>query len=173
MTENSYRCWEIFLLALQVMLLIINAMFLWRYVISTRGIEKASVQQAEVSADQLEGSSRPVLVLSGDALKLALANIGNGPALNVQWWVWPEEQGWPNSLEAPAGRIGFIEVGKSGELPHAPAFLTNPPRKVICRYESVGGITYRSEGTIKRDSMVGVWYDQKFSREEIQTETGE
>ena len=165
MTENTYRCWEIFLLVVQCIFLAINAILLWRYVISTRGIEGASAQQAKISADQLESSSRPVLVLSGDALKLALKNIGNGPALNIEWWVWPEGPDWPGSLEAPSGRMGFINVDKSGELPHAPAFLTNPPRKVICRYESVGGIVYRSEGSIKRDSMVGVWYDQKFYRE--------
>jgi hypothetical protein len=165
MIENTYRCWEIFLLVVQCILLAINAILLWRYVISTRGIEEASTQQAKISADQLESSSRPVLALSGDALKLALENIGNGPALNIEWWVWPQGQDWPGSLEAPSGRMGFIDVDKSGELPHAPAFLTNPPRKVICRYESVGGIVYRSEGSIKRDSMVGVWYDQKFYRE--------
>lgn len=165
MPENSYRFWEICLLILQAVLLIVNIILLWCYVKSTRGIEKAAAQQAKTSADQVEGSSRPVLVVAGDALHLALANIGNGPALNIQWWVWPEQQGWPGSLEAPAGRIGFIEADKSRELPHAPDFLINPPRTILCRYQSVGGIMYRSEGSIKRDSMVGVWYDHKFSRE--------
>jgi len=62
MAENTYRCWEIFLLVVQCILLTINAILLWRYVISTRGIEEASAQQAKISAEQLESSSRPVLV---------------------------------------------------------------------------------------------------------------
>jgi hypothetical protein len=104
MIENTYRCWEIFLLVVQCILLAINAILLWRYVISTRGIEEASTQQAKISADQLESSSRPVLALSGDALKLALENIGNGPALNIEWWVWPQGQDWqgPSKLHRAA-----------------------------------------------------------------------
>ena len=114
MNEQSFRLWDVILLAL-------NAILLWLYVMSTRKIERAaneqaktsarqadiSAQQAKLAAEQVEGASRPVLALGGDALHLAWINIGNGPALNIQWWVWPEEQEGPVSLEAPAGRIGF------------------------------------------------------------------
>jgi hypothetical protein len=83
MIENTYRCWEIFLLVVQCILLASNAILLWRYVISTRGIEEASTQQAKISADQLESSSRPVLALSGDALKLALEILVMGRLLTL------------------------------------------------------------------------------------------
>lgn len=172
MAEQSFRLWEVCLLAL-------NAILLWLYVMSTRKIERAaneqaktavrqadiSARQARLAAEQVEGASRPVLALGGDALHLAWVNIGNGPALNIQWWVWPEEQEGPGSLEAPAGRIGFIEARQSTAVPYAPAFLINPRRKMICRYKSVGGATYRSEGSLNSDTMVGTWYEHKFSPE--------
>jgi hypothetical protein len=87
MSEQAFRFWQIGLLAL-------NALLLWRYVVSTRQIEKAAIQQAKTSArqadisaqqakfaaDQLEGASRPVLVMrNATSLNLELANVGNGP----------------------------------------------------------------------------------------------
>lgn len=176
MRPEHFQIAEMIFALMQLALLAINAWLLWKYVLSTQQIEHAateqakmaarqaeiSAQQAEFAADQVEGASRPVLALhNATALNLELANVGTGPALNIQWWIWPEDQEGPGSLEAPAGRLGFIAAGTSRELPYSPMVLRNPPRKILCRYESVGGVIYRSEGFLKSDSMKGVWYELK------------
>lgn len=173
MSEDVFR-WA------QSILLGVNAVLVWVYIHSTRAIQKSaaeqartaarqvevSAQQAKLAEDQVEGASRPVITLHNvNSLNLLLQNIGNGPALNIKWWVWPSDDEIPGSLEAPDGRVGFIEAGKAWETSYTPAVLTNPPRKIICFYESVGGATYRTDFWIRRDSMAGVWNEHKFSRQ--------
>jgi hypothetical protein len=176
MTAGTAQVLEIAFGALQIVLLTVNAWLLWKYVKSTAHIEQEAVeqskiatrqadisqQQAKFAADQLEGSSRPVLVMrNATALNLELANVGNGPALNIQWWIWPEE-GAPGSFEAPTGRIGFIAVGTSEALPEGPMALQHPTRKIWCRYSSVGGSIYISECLLKRNVTNKVWYEVQF-----------
>jgi hypothetical protein len=170
MSEQAFRFWQVGLLAL-------NALLLWRYVISTRRIEKAALEQsktaarqadiaarqARLGADQLEGASRPVLVMrNATALNLELANVGNGPALNIQWWLCSEDSDGPGSLQAPHGRLGFIAAGAAEALPEGPLALQHPSRKIWCRYSSVSGSVYRSECFLKSDTMIKVWYEVKF-----------
>ena len=177
MTTEMAHCLEVIFAGLQVLLLVVNAILLWRYVKSTAHIESAAVeqaktaarqadiaaQQARLGADQLEGASRPVLVMrNATALNLELANVGNGPALNIQWWLWPEESDGPGSLQAPHGRLGFIAAGAAEALPEGPLALQHPSRKIWCRYSSVSGSMYRSECFLKSDTMIKVWYEVKF-----------
>jgi hypothetical protein len=54
MIENTYRCWEIFLLVVQCILLASNAILLWRYVISTRGIEEALLNKPRYQPTSLK-----------------------------------------------------------------------------------------------------------------------
>jgi hypothetical protein len=167
---------EVVLGSLQIGLLVINALLLWKYVKSTAHIEQVAVEQAKIAtrqadisqqqarfaADQLEGSFRPVLVMrNATALNLELANVGNGPALNIQWWLWPEE-GAPGSFESPSGRLGFIAVGTSEALPEGPMALQHPTRKIWCRYSSISGTIYISECFLKRNDTNKVWYEVKF-----------
>jgi hypothetical protein len=177
MTEDSFRILELVFAGLQVILLALNAWLLWKYVRSTANIESAAVEQARIAvrqadiaaqqarlgADQLEGASRPVLVMrNATALNLELANVGNGPALNIQWWLWPEDSDGPGSLQAPHGRLGFIAAGAAEALPEGPLALQHPSRKIWCRYSSVSGSMYRSECFLKSDTMIKVWYEVKF-----------
>lgn len=177
MTEDSFRILQLVFAGGQIILLAVNAWLLWKYVKSTAHIESAAVeqakiaahqadisaQQAKLAADQLEGASRPVLVMrNATALNLELANVGNGPALNIQWWLWPQDSDGPGSLEAPSGRLGFIAPGASEALPEGPMSLRNSSRKILCRYSSVSGSMYRSECFLKSNTMNKVWYEAKF-----------
>jgi|SRR5882724_2876994 len=163
MSEQAFRFWQVGLLA-------VNALLVWAYVISTRSIQKAAIRQAEISeqqavlsAAQIEGLSRPILVVRDTETDLHLVNIGTGPALGIKWWYWPEDNPSPGSKEAPSGRISFLEVRQSYSIHEHPDFLLNPRRKIICMYESVGRVSYISECFQKRDTMVGKWYDHKFA----------
>jgi len=177
MTTDTAHHLEVVFAGLQVLLLVVNAVLLWKYVKSTAHIESAAIEQAKIAArqadiaarqarlgaDQLEGASRPVLVMrNATALNLELANVGNGPALNIQWWLWPEDSDGPGSLQAPHGRLGFIAAGAAEALPEGPLALQHPSRKVWCRYSSVSGSMYRSECFLKSDIMIKVWYEVKF-----------
>ncbi|HEU5415376.1 MAG TPA: hypothetical protein VFW31_16535 [Candidatus Angelobacter sp.] len=121
-----------------------------------------AASQTILSAEQLEGASRPILVLQEVTGDLTLANIGTGPALSIKWWLWPEEDDRPGSLEAPAGRVSFIEPRQRCKIGLPAYAVANPRRKIVCFYEGVSGKLYRSDSFQKQDTMVGRWYEHKF-----------
>lgn len=163
----------------QLFLLVVNAGLIWKYVASTEQIKSAAIsqakslseqtqsarEQAKAAADQVEGASRPVLVLGFRENELAVFNWGNGPALNVKYWLWPvdsEKLPWPG---APHHRETFIEKNNHRGLPYPPSRLLSHASRVIARYESASGRHYRSEGFYRKDST-GEWYENRLKEEE-------
>jgi len=161
--------WSITIQIGQLILLVVNALLVWRYVSSTEKIKDAAVQQANSAseqarhaADQVEGVSRPVIVIDGNSSIMALLNIGNGPALNLKWWVWSTDVAnlpWPG---APTGRLPYLESRQKRELVTSNDILG---QKLLVRYESASGRRYRSEGLLHRDTMVGEWFEHSVFEE--------
>lgn len=154
------------LLWAQLAVLAITALLVWKYVRSTEEIMKAAVRQAELTGDQVEAMSRPVLVPRGGG---HLANFGNGPALRVEWWVRPESEAFaapPDLL--PDGEIGLIEPGGRCGMMGLPDFdrLKGNNRKIVCRYRSISGRAYLSQGIPRDDPTTGVWWFQSETIEE-------
>ncbi len=152
--------------------LIISGVALWylrKYVQSTEGIEEAAAEQTRISHElvkaaneQSEGLSRPAVVaakLRADAdpslstrskrrYMLTLKNIGNGPALSVQWGIQEQSSEAPDSNSFLSGELPYIEpsqredVEEYRELPADR--LTNVKCFVECDYQGLSGDRYRS-----------------------------
>jgi len=143
--------------------------YLRKYVQSTEGIEKASAEQTRISHElvkaaneQSEGLSRPAVAaakLSADVdpslskagryrYTLTLENIGNGPALSVQWGIQEQLGEAPELDPFLSGELPFInphqreEVREYRELPADR--LTNVKCLVECDYQGLSGTKYRS-----------------------------
>jgi hypothetical protein len=151
----------------QALLLFASAILVLLYVRSTIQIERAAVRQSQIAAAQLEALARPVLVLEGDANTLALVNTGNGPALEVAWWWWPEANENPPWPDAPVDRATYIAQQQNQLLRwRTPAELTQGREVVFCRYRSISGTGYISIGRrLGSEGTGGYWYTTEIRKQ--------
>ncbi|HXE90475.1 MAG TPA: hypothetical protein VNK82_05865 [Terriglobales bacterium] len=122
----------------QLLLLAASVHYAKRYVESTERIKEAAIQQSKVSADQVESMSRPVLVMKAEGTTVQLVNVGTGPALNVEWWPWPEQHPEGRALparNAPSGRHPYIESHTARETGVNQATLMAQKAKIIVWYK--------------------------------------
>ncbi len=128
----------------QVLVLIVTALFVWRYLKETEKLRLAA--QAQV-----EATFRPAVVaLSGGSLESnpKLENIGNGPAMNLEWFLVDGEL---------KGKLPIMRMHKPEELPFggvrplynaASAMGRNQTTATIeCSYRSLSGHRYTSTCT--------------------------
>jgi hypothetical protein len=155
MSASEYLAWA------QLVVLVVTAWLVWRYVRSTEKIEEAA-------ADQVEAMSRPVLVPRIVGTEFHLTNVGSGPALRIEWWQRPQEEAFAAPKElVPDAQIGLIETKGESVMVGAPDFrsLAGNNRKIICRYRSISGRVYLSQGVPRTDPISGQWLDAETKEE--------
>lgn len=157
----------------------VTLLFLIRYVRATKQIAKAAVEQAEagrklvtVANDQLEGLSKPVVVVdgietgSGNFFLIPLRNIGTGSALVISGSV-TEKTGLGSGRKLQfASSIPFLEQGGDRKVARVyPIPLGFAAGTVECTYFSTSGAHYLSTSTFEAGSLVGfaaqVYSDKK------------
>ena len=133
--------------AIQLASLTISALtlaYLIKYVRATDIIAQQSVQQ-------VEATFRPAIVAFADPRGglddvPKLVNIGNGPAMEIEWFL--------SSLQHIKGTIPYLETARP-EPCHLQAFsnmkpLFQPSERlpaIICKYKSISGVEYSSTST--------------------------
>ncbi len=138
----------------QVVVLIVTARFVWRYLQETERLRKTAQEQVEASQrqvtaayEQLEGQIRPAIVVRHGAVLgrgLRLFNVGEGPALHIR--LSPTERGSARQLGLDLMcEVGFIEVDASfdtGILAKGGGITALNGRSLQCEYTSLSGRTY-------------------------------
>lgn len=118
-------------------ILLATGILIWRYVAATSRLVKTS-------QDQVEGLSRPALVIQeagGDQLRLV--NIGSGPAVGIEWRFKdrPTAAVFSESHE-PAGALSYLEQRQTQDMPFKEVVIVN--REMHCLYRSISGQRYVS-----------------------------
>lgn len=123
----------------QVVVLIITARLVWRYLHETERLREAA-------QEQLEGQIRPAIVVrhgSGDG-DLELVNVGKGPALHIRLSTTERGSAGKPGLD-PMADPWFVASGDSYQTPiraqGAGIFALNG-RSLQCEYTSLSGQTY-------------------------------
>lgn len=138
----------------QVVVLIVTACFVWRYLKETERLRIAALQQVAAADKQLEAQIRPALVVRvrGAPESLLLVNVGKGPAFDVilsQADRGREASRQWSALHAYDVDIGFVAAG--GEMPtgirtRAQAGVGGEVlaagNSLQCEYTSLSGLTY-------------------------------
>ncbi len=131
-------------IAIQLVSLAISAAtlyFLVKYVQATNVIARQSVQQ-------VEATFRPALVAVAGASTAdwpRLVNIGNGPAMEIEWHL--------STMQALSGTITYLEVDRGPYFLHQfsgmkPLYQPTPTLPaIICNYKSISGARYCSTST--------------------------
>jgi hypothetical protein len=149
--------------ALQAALLVVSAFFVAWYLYETRKMRKAAEdqvtrsqelivaaqRQVDASLKQVEGAFRPAVVAMTVNLSSSprLVNIGNGPAVDIEWSI-------PNS--PLHGRVSYLEPHTSEDLPfdgEKPLYEASAetPAIIECTYRSISDWSYRSTNTFDID----------------------
>jgi hypothetical protein len=125
---------------LTLLLLAVNAVFVWLYLQETKKIRIAN-------EDQLEGQIRPAIVVHNDPAGrgLELVNLGAGPALHLKLCKTERGSGPKSDLDRLPDEIGFLEVGGTaltGTRTQGGGIVALNGRSLQCEYTSLSGRTY-------------------------------
>ncbi len=142
---------------------IVTLIFLVRYVRATKGIENAANEQTngtqnlvKAANEQSEGLSKPAVAATqiqraqAEAFILHVKNIGNGPALAVQWKLEVN----PDAADQPIceGHVAYMEAGQPREIwarvQRAPKELMG--YRVRCTYRSLADSRYVATSILDR-----------------------
>jgi hypothetical protein len=145
----------------QVVVLIVTARFVWRYLNETQMMRKAAENQVEKSQSlvalglrQLEGQIKPALVARVDSGSFAvtLVNVGSGPALHLMLSAVakgsvPQWDGRAAALATdPRGYLEARQERLSGVRTRPVQGLDGVPilgeRGLLCEYSSLSGQVY-------------------------------
>lgn len=140
---------------MQVGLLALNAGLIAWYLHETRRTRFAAERQVEVGLQQLEAQTKPALIarLPENSQLVELVNIGNGPALHLEFMSVPRGSIDRQNLTGLGfDRIAFLEPKQTRVLhvrtrePEVPAtaWLDSSSRSLRCEYRSLSGRTYFS-----------------------------
>jgi len=137
----------------QVVVLVVTARFVWRYLQETERLRVAAQQQVAAAGNQLEAQIRPALVVHSRPAPYALelVNVGRGPALDLI--LSPAKRGSAGSFETSDVEafdidIAFLEVGgrnTTGVRTQPVAGHSGPVlagKSLQCQYKSLSGRTY-------------------------------
>ena len=140
---SNYAYW-IFVDWLTLLVLPVNAHFIWLYLKETNKIRIANEAQ-------LEAQIRPAIVLRvGPLQELELINLGRGPALQVRLSAIERGSTGKRDLDSLADDIELIEAGakqvatslqNTGTLPVDPSTCILKGRSLKCQYSSLSGHT--------------------------------
>lgn len=180
--------WAVIVAAASLITSSVSAFLAWKYtresVASNKEMARAASEQArlameglkhsdrlfQASIDQTESTIRPVLVLRSEGDRLQLLNLGVGTAFKIETWLWPvDSEGlpWP---DAPHARRNFVEPKQSTLLEHfgEPRELLVNRTRVVSRYRSLSGRSYRTEGFAIDEKDTGrIRFENRFFIEEI------
>jgi hypothetical protein len=130
---------------LTLLVLSLNARFIWLYLKETNKIRIANEAQ-------LEAQIRPAIVVRvGPLQELELINLGKGPALQVRLSAIEPGSMGKRDLDPLADDIELIEAGgkqegttvrTTGALPVFPSTCVLKGRSLQCQYSSLSGHTY-------------------------------
>lgn len=124
----------------QVLVLIVSAYFVWRYLQETTLLRRAAQRQ-------VEATFRPSVVVTHKGSmdsEPQIENIGSGPAMQVTWRLKNSE--W-------AGTFPYLlpkqpqSLPLTGVKPLYEAAGNNPQSLIECTYRSVSGLVYRSHNS--------------------------
>ena len=130
---------------LTLLVLSVNARFIWLYLKETNKIRIANEAQ-------LEAQIRPAIAVRfGSLQELELVNLGKGPALQVRLSAIERGSTGKRDLDSLADDIELIEAGAkqvgtsvrtTGAPPVAPSTCLLKGRSLQCQYSSLSGHTY-------------------------------
>jgi hypothetical protein len=118
-------------------ILLATGVLIWRYV-------RATSRLVKTSQDQVEGLSRPALVIQeAGGNRLTLVNIGNGPALGIEWRFKDRDSSavFFESGE-PVEALSYLEQRQTKAMSFEERTLVN--REMHCLYRSISGQRYLS-----------------------------
>jgi hypothetical protein len=144
----------------QVVVLIVTAFFVWRYLDETQQLRttaqqqlRANWRQVAVANDQLEAQIAPAVaaqaVPSGGSHKVMLTNVGKGPAFSIRFSATRRGSAGDGSLSSLVEyRVGLLTVGVDTPVPIQTGVVSSGtvplPRggSLQCEYRSLSGRTY-------------------------------
>ena len=132
------------------------------YACDTRAIKKASLEQAEAAqkpclvlvtesrdydetAVQADGAMGGAVIARRN--RVALENVGNGPALNVRYDFRPRD---PSNISRPRGYLPEIIAGRSLELAVPRSIFDTDDYEAVLQYESMSRQKYESSIVVTR-----------------------
>ena len=108
-----------------------------RYVVATNKLVRTSQQQ-------LESQSRPAIVVKEKGDKVELVNIGNGPAIEIEWRF--EDRGtqpiFTNNPKEPIESLAYLEQQQTAHTGLDERSLVQ--WELHCLYRSISGARYAS-----------------------------
>jgi hypothetical protein len=127
-----------------------TAFLVWRYVAATNKLVSSSQEQLKtaeklihISQRQLEGQSRPALIIQEGASGLRLVNLGNGPALGIEWrFKAPSSGPVFSEPSAPVDALSYLEEHQAKDMAFLPGSLVH--KELHCLYRSVSDHHYIS-----------------------------
>lgn len=142
--------------SLQVLVLIVTACFVWKYLQETAELRRAAQRQVVLANDQLEAQIRPALTLVNIEV-LYVSNVGSGVGLNLRLVKskeesvdWQAESNFGPMAKGLAAAVGGpvntrMTVGSIG---------TMKGERLHLIYESLSGKTYASVVSFNEGSGV-------------------
>lgn len=132
----------------QDVILLLTAGLIAGYLWETRKLRIVGQQQVAISQQQVESQYIPAVVVVEVSDQIGLANIGNGPALSIEWRV--KDRGTKpvfSETEDPGDDIlTYLEAdGKAKSTFLRRGVLVN--RELHCLYRSISGRRYVSVST--------------------------
>src|ERR1700730_13246271 len=116
------------------------------YVIATNKLVRSSQEQVRASQEQVESQSRPAIVVKEAGNQFELVNIGNGPALEIEWRL--KERGTaPVFAESqnPIAALSYLESRQTKFIAQQSISLVKG--ELHCVYRSLSGRRYLSVST--------------------------
>ena len=123
------------------------------YVVATSKLVRSS-------QEQIESQSRPAIVVKEKGEQLELVNIGNGPALQIEWQLKPSGTA-PTFSESqkPIEALSYLEDGQTNFI--AVKGITLTVKELHCLYRSLSGMRYVSVSAFTEKGT----YDTQFHSE--------
>jgi hypothetical protein len=154
----------------QVIVLILTAVFVWKYLQETAALRRTAQEQVGLANEQLEAQIRPALTVTVDlAGSLCVSNIGSGTALNLRLVrTKVETVDWEAKSNFGAPAMGAaVAVGQLVGMGSAPGSIGNlRGENLHLIYESLSGKGYASIVTfngIGQPSGVRILAKEKFA----------
>ena len=121
---------------------------------ATKELVEVSQRQVEAAQRQLEALQAPLLLPTvegaGESARLAIRNLGSGPALNVRYLHTPHANfAWPAGLGSTTGATACPPIAAGGtQTTGEAARAFESPHFFHIQYESASGHRYQTEATL-------------------------
>lgn len=131
-----------------------TAILVARYVAATHKLVIASREQVRISQQQVESLSLPAVVVQESGDQINLVNIGNGPAMSLEWHFKDTGSALmffddDDPIDDP---LPYLLAGKTQDLSFRRGALVT--RELHCTYRSLSGRRYVSVSRFSKKGMV-------------------